>query len=95
MDQVVQTEGDFVPAMVSEQAAADLEALSYAAGYAADAAEARAAADRKAAAEDRAAAAADRAAVEHALAQNDGLMDLLRARVRSAEGRSSERVSDC
>ena len=98
VDQVVQTEGDFVPAMVSEQAAADLEALSYAAGYAADAAdasEARAAADRKAAAEDRAAAAADRAAVEHALAQNDGLMDLLRARVRSAEGRSSERVSDC
>ena len=35
MDQVVQTEGDFVPAMVSEQAAAGLEALSYAAGYAA------------------------------------------------------------
>jgi len=98
VDQVVQTEGDFVPAMVCEQAAADLEALSYAAGYAADAAdaaEARAAADRKAAAEDRAAAAADRAAVEHALAQNDGLMDLLRARVRSAEGRSLARVSDC
>ena len=98
VDQVVQTEGDFVPAMVCEQAAADLEALSYAAGYAADAAdaaEARAAADRKAAAEDRAAAAADRAAVEHALAQNDGLLDLLRARVRSAEGRSSESVSDC
>ena len=65
VDQVVQTEGDFVPAMVSEQAAADLEALSYAAGDAADAAdaaEARAAADRKAAAEDRAAAAADRSA---------------------------------
>ena len=56
---------------------------------------AAASADRKAAAEDRAAAAASRAAVEHALAQNEGLMDLLRARVRSAEGRSSERVSDC
>ena len=45
-------------------------------------------ADRKAAAHDRAAAAADRAAVEHALAQNEGLISLLRSRVRSAEGRA-------
>ena len=43
---------------------------------------------------DRRAAAADRAAVEHALAQHEGLIDLLRARVRSAEGRSSESVSE-
>ena len=40
---------------------------------------------------ERRAAAADRAAVEHALAQNEGLIDLLRARVRSAEARSSLR----